>query len=124
MHFAVVLSVLIILTGTSTAQELKLDHCICNDGGVPSDSTFTFRGRLSYWNGNPSFRIWPVGTTRLLGIRGVCLNSLDLGIWNPYHDHELWADFTVSTITPREHGVMQFVCIRSIKVPFLRKKPG
>jgi hypothetical protein len=124
MRLAFVLGSLLICFSSASAQEMTLDHCSCIDGGVPSDSTFTFRGRLSLWNGNPAFRIWPLGTTRLLGIRGVCLSALELGTWNPYHDHELWADFTVSAVTPQEPGVMQFVCIRSIKAPFLRKKPN
>lgn len=123
MRFALAFATLVIFHASISAQELKLDHCSCTEGGLPSESTFTFRGRLSLWNGNPAFRIWRVGTTRLLGIRGVCLSALELGTWNPYHDHELWADFTVSPVTPQEPGVMQFVCIRSIHAPFLRKKP-
>ena len=117
------ISWLLIFFSSAEAQEFQFDHCNCFEGGIPSDSTFTFRGRLSLWNGNPAFRIWPAGSKRLLGIRGVCVSALELGTWNPYHDHELWADFTVSAVTPQEPGVMQFVCIRSMKAPFLRKKP-
>lgn len=108
----------------ANGQEVKLDHCACRKGGVPSDSTFTFRGRMIGYNGNPTYRIWPVGTNRLLGVRGSCLDALDLGEWTPYLDNELWADFTVSAVTPQRPGVMQFVCIRSIRAPFLRKRAG
>lgn len=104
------------------SQPINLEHCSCTAKGVPSDSTFTFRGRLSLWNGNPSFRIWPVGTNRLLGLSGSCLEALELGDWHPYHDKELWADFTVSAVTEQRAGEMQFVCIRAIERPFLRKK--
>ena len=117
---------LILLTGlelSANAQETRLDHCSCTAAGVPNDSTFTFRGRMSAWNGAPTFRIWPVGTKRLLGLRTVCLDHLELDEWNPYMGLELWADFTVSSITPSKPGVMQFVCIRSIDKPFLRKRP-
>jgi hypothetical protein len=107
----------------ASAQELELEHCECVAGGIPRDSTFTFRGRMSAWNGNPTFRIWRVGTNRMLGLRGICLDSLHLGKYNPYMGLELWADFTVSAITPLKDGVMQFVCIRSIRSPFLRNKP-
>lgn len=103
-------------------QTIRLDHCSCTAKGIPSDSTVKFRGRLSLWNGNPSFRIWPVGTNRLLGLSGSCLEALELGEWHPYHDKELWADFTVSAVTEQRAGVMQFVCIRAIERPFLRKK--
>ncbi len=112
------------LSLSSSAQDLQLTHCSCAEGGTPSDSTFTFRGRMSAWNGNPTFRIWRVGTNRMLGIRGICADSLDLGEYTPYFGMELWADFTVSAVTPQEPGVMQFVCIRSIGAPFLRKRPA
>lgn len=104
------------------AQEMKVDHCSCTKAGVPQDSTFTFRGRMMGYNGNPTYRIWPVASDRLLGVRDVCLEGLDLGKWTPYMDNELWADFTVSAVTPQRPGVMQFVCIRSIRAPFLRQK--
>lgn len=77
---------------------------------------------MSAWNGNPTWRIWPVGTRRLLGIRSACADTLDLGELTPYSGKELWADFTVSAITPQRPGMMQFVCIRSIQRPFLRKQ--
>lgn len=72
------------------------------------------------YNGNPTYRIWPFGSHRLLGIRGVCLEGLELGEWTPYMDNELWAEFSVSAVTPQRPGVMQFVCIRSIRAPFLQ----
>lgn len=119
----------LIVVAASTApflhgQEVALDHCSCTQGGIPQDSTFTFRGRMMGYSGNPTYRIWPVGSDRLLGIRGECLDGLDLGEWTPYLDNELWADFTVSAVTPQRPGVMQFVCIRSIRAPFLRKRAG
>ncbi len=124
MHVAATWLFLLGLSISSSAQDLQLTHCSCTEGGIPSDSTFTFRGRMSAWNGNPTFRIWRVGTNRMLGIRGVCLDSLELGKYTPYFGLELWADFSVSAVTPQQPGVMQFVCIRSIKAPFLRKRPA
>lgn len=112
-----------LFSGPCAAQTIALDHCACVTGGAPSDSTFTFRGRMSAWNGAPTFRIWPVGTDRMLGIRNSCMAAMDLGDLAPYSGTELWADFTVSAITPQRPGVMQFVCIRSISGPFLRERP-
>jgi hypothetical protein len=114
---------LLVSAVVANGQTLVLDHCSCVDGGVPSDSTFTFRGRVSAWNGAPTFRIWRVGTNRIVGLRNICLKEMDLGAWNPYMGTELWADFTVSAVTPQRPGVMQFVCLRSIARPFLRKDP-
>ncbi|MBL0126630.1 MAG: hypothetical protein IPP83_04050 [Flavobacteriales bacterium] len=114
--------IFILHTASLPAQELRLSHCSCTSGGIPSDSTFTFRGRLSAWNGAPTWRIWRVGTHRILGIRSTCADSLDLGELTPYFEKELWADFTVSAVTRQRPGVMQFVCIRSIAHPFLRER--
>lgn len=120
MHLVPILLLLIGFVLPATAQEIRTSHCNCTEGGLPSDSTFTFRGRMSAWNGAPTFRIWRVGTNRMLGIRGICLDSLDLGKYHPYMGLELWGDFTVSAVTPQQLGVMQFICIRSIRHPFLR----
>jgi hypothetical protein len=124
MRFASTFIALGCLVLNTWSQELALNHCSCAEGGAPSDSTFTFRGRMSAWNGNPTYRIWRVGTNRMLGIRGVCAERHDLGEYTPYFGLELWADFTVSAVTPQQPGVMQFICIRTIKAPFLRKRPA
>ncbi|MEX1132118.1 MAG: hypothetical protein WEC15_02740 [Flavobacteriales bacterium] len=124
IHIGAVAVLLIGFSPPVHAQHLQLDHCSCTQGGTPSDSTFTFRGRMSAWNGNPTFRIWRVGTNRMLGIRGICAQSLELGEYTPYFGLELWADFAVSALTQQQPGVMQFVCIGSIKAPYLRKRPA
>ena len=31
---------------------------------------FTIHGRLRAYNGNPTFRIWPIGTRRIVGVTG------------------------------------------------------
>jgi len=59
----------------------------------------------------------------MLGIRGACLSALNLGNLTPYFGYELWADFTVSAVTPQQSGVMQFVCIRKIQNAFFTKEP-
>jgi len=40
----------------------------CKDHPMLSGPCFKVRGRMSFFNGNPSARIWPVGTKRMLGI--------------------------------------------------------
>jgi hypothetical protein len=37
---------------------------------APGGECFWVRGRLSAANGNPTFRIWPIGTHRMLGVLG------------------------------------------------------
>src|SRR5512139_1731028 len=61
---------------------------------------FTARGRMNYWNGAPSVRIWRVGTNRILGVTGyrntegystIPGELLDKVSW----DSDLFADFVV-----------------------------
>lgn len=76
---------------------------------------FVVRGRLRAYNGNPTFRIWPIGTKRLLGVTGVHpgetpIMPSDLGV---SFDHDLYADFLVCPFTAEEPGIMRRVCIES-----------
>ena len=76
---------------------------------------FVVRGRLRAYNGNPTFRIWPVGTTRLLGVTGEHpgedpIMPDNLGVT---FDHDLYADFEVCPFTRDTPGVMRRVCIES-----------
>jgi hypothetical protein len=79
-------------------------------------SAFTVHGRLSFYNGTPSFRILIVGTKRILGIRqhgneqpDVPKDLRDLISL----DRDVFADFTVEPLTPSEPRVMQTVRVLS-----------
>ena len=76
----------------------------------------TVHGRLTYYDGNPSARIWIVGTKRLLGVResGDEVASMPdelrkLLSW----DREIFADFVVEPLTSYKEGVMQMVRVVS-----------
>lgn len=73
---------------------------------------FMVHGRLSFWNGAPSARIWRIGTHRMLGIHNDELPSA-LRQRMPDFDVELWGDFQVCPITREQPGHMQFVCVES-----------
>jgi hypothetical protein len=73
---------------------------------------FAVRGRLSFWNGAPSARIWPVGSTRLLGVRHDVLPPALRGHIEGVGT-EMWAHFTVCPFTALRPGRMQFVCIEA-----------
>jgi hypothetical protein len=80
---------------------------------------FTFRGRMSSWNGAPSVRIWRVGTKRILGVSeqrfrldGYCNLPRDLAgklSW----DTDLFGEFTVCPFTQEKPGAMRMVCVES-----------
>lgn len=78
---------------------------------------FAIRGRASLANGNPTVRIWKVGTKRVLGLSdGRCTRpeceplpaelraALD---W----DHAVLGDFVLCPFTRPRPGAMQLVCI-------------
>lgn len=77
----------------------------------------TVHGRLTFYYGNPSCRIWIVGTKRLLCVR----ESSDEVAYMPKElrdliswDREIFADFVVETPTPYKQGVMQMVRVISV----------
>ena len=87
----------------------------CKANPERAGKCFVVRGRLRTYNGNPTFRIWPSGTTRLLGVTGVhpgeeTILPEDL---KPGFDHDLYADFEVCPFTKEVAGVMQRVCIET-----------
>ena len=79
---------------------------------------FNIRGRLSYWNGAPSARIWPVGTKRLIGVHfDVLPPALEAEMikYDPRRSFytEVWADFRLCPFTRYREGRMQFACIEA-----------
>ena len=78
---------------------------------------FRVRGRAAFYNGNPTVRIWKVGTRRLLGVSD---SRCQLPRCEPLPEalrallsweHPVFADFEVCPFTRSRPGVMQFVCI-------------
>ncbi len=76
------------------------------------------RGVLGPANGTPSYRIWRVGTKRVLGIEersdrlaGYCALSQYLRDTIDQGHKEIIADFVVCPLTPSRPGVMQMVCV-------------
>jgi hypothetical protein len=84
-------------------------------------SCFEIRGRLSYWNGAPSARIWHVGTSRMLGIHQDQLPP-ELASQMVSFDTELWGRFNVCPFTKQVPGRMQSVCITSWRDMAVRER--
>jgi hypothetical protein len=106
-------------------------------------------GRLAIYDGNPSARIWKIGTRRILGIfngpsRFPPLSDDDFespefpaNLERAYEaDHQRWkrskdntpydfpvifGDFEVCPLEPEKKGEMQAVCIESTKNIFVQK---
>jgi hypothetical protein len=106
-------------------------------------------GRLRVYNGNPSGRIWQIGTRRLLGVfngpshfppRTIADDEspqLPMNLERAYEaDYRHWkqskgdtdyefptifADFEVCALEPEKKGEMQAVCVESTKNIFTQK---
>ena len=88
---------------------------VCEYRDLFVDSCFTIRGRLQAANGYPPYRVWVVGTRRVLGVdiaRG-CVLPAELERLLGVEDQQVYADFVVRPLTPDQPGVMRMVCIAS-----------
>ncbi|HXH41202.1 MAG TPA: hypothetical protein VNN08_21425, partial [Thermoanaerobaculia bacterium] len=87
-------------------------------------SCFVVRGRLSAYNGNPTFRIWPFDTHRLLGVvpsedpRSLPAELRGVASF----DHDIFGTFTVCPFTKRRTGVMRFVCVEAVRHSNVRSR--
>jgi hypothetical protein len=71
---------------------------------------FKVRGRLRWYGDNPNCRIWPVGTTRLLGVAGAESLPSNVACGEGF---EVYADFTVCPLTQQKPNGLQMVCVAS-----------
>ncbi len=75
---------------------------------------FTFRGRMSLYNGCCMARIWQVGTHHLLAqedeipLPAILQDKIN---W----DVDAWGDYEVCPMEPKRAGEMQMVCVQSVK---------
>lgn len=81
---------------------------------------FTVHGRLSSWNGTPTYRISVTGTKRLLGVSEGRFGPngyelLPLEIPQPTNfDSEYFGDFTVCPFEPEQPKRMRLVCVSAV----------
>jgi len=75
---------------------------------------YTVHGRLNNWNGNPTRRIWIIGTKRMLGLRDG--TDLPAALEKPLSDfdHEVYGDFEFCPFTTQKSGVMQVGCVAAV----------
>ena len=88
--------------------------CLASDKFV--GPRYEVRGRLSYWNGTPSTRIWIVGTHRILGVPSED-SELPPKVKNLLRGFEdqVYANYTVCPLTKERHGEMRMVLVKSAR---------
>jgi len=136
-------------TSTMTSPSARGRKIPCK---TPENAAMCYwtHGRLSVYNGNPPFRIWKVGTHRLLGVFNGPSHfpprTTDDDIFNPEFPAELdrayeadnrrhkkatgmmwaipppvFAEFEICPLEPEHKGWMQDICIESAKNIFIEK---
>ena len=110
---------LAIVLAVATAAQASPD---CRVSPVVREPCFSVRGRLSAWNGAPTFRLHPSGSKRVLGVVGgdgdpaspSALTPALRAAMTPSSPGELRpvvADFRVCPLEPDRPGRMRPVCI-------------
>jgi hypothetical protein len=86
--------------------------------GLPNGNCRWVDGRLSAYNGTPTFRIWPKGTKRLFGViaRSGEAESADVlparvSRLAPSFDRDIWGSFRVCPQTADRAGWMRMVVV-------------
>jgi hypothetical protein len=91
-------------------------------------SCYWAHGRLTFGNGNPTCRLWKIGTSRILGIYSgpeslsrdsayTETTELPSNVNRAFKTDltRVYADFEVCPLEPERAGVMQAACIESAK---------
>jgi hypothetical protein len=96
----------------------------CKGNPAVIGQCFTLHGRLRAYNGNPTFRIWPVGTKRIIGVTGakpgdepIMPGDLACGF-----SCDVLADFEVCPFSASKPGVMQRACIETASKKTIRQR--
>lgn len=88
----------------------------CRSNPELAGKCFVIRGRLRAYNGNPTYRIWRIGTRRILGVTGIHPGEepiLPRGVACGF-DCDVYGDFEVCPFTREKPGTMQRVCVESV----------
>ncbi len=105
----------------------KIKKKSCKEHPALSGPCYKIRGRMSFYNGTPSVRIWPVGTNRILGVSEGRFYLDDYGdvpedlVRQLSWGTAMFADFTVCPFTEDKTGVMRLVCVESAENITIRK---
>lgn len=112
MNFKCVFVFIVLLSAPLFADDSVNPPCKTDKRVVAA--CFKVHGRLSNWNGNPTRRIWIIGTKRMLGIREDTSLPKALERAKPDFDDVSTGDFEVCPFTRERKGWMQIVCVASV----------
>lgn len=133
MRYLLVSALTLCALGTQAIPQKSASRKIrCKTPEIAASCYWT-HGRLNFANGNPSYRIWKVGTKRILAVYSgpsrfpprkdadselpEFPGSVDKVFRPP--DNHIFADFEVCPLEAEREGEMQAVCIESAKNIFV-----
>jgi hypothetical protein len=114
MRILIVFACVLIFAGSLHGQSSRKEEQACVRNPKLVAKCFDVHGRLSFYNGAPSARIWKIGTKRLLGVHDSVLPG-QLGLRMTSSNMQAFGDFRVCPLTREKPGVMQIVCIASAR---------
>jgi hypothetical protein len=87
---------------------------------------FRIRGRITFFNGNPSFRMWPVGSTRLLELHPseepVVPEAVRKYLKQILEGDALFGSFLVCPLSEDRPGEMRIICVELAEDLVLRPR--
>ena len=110
---------LILFFAATSSSDDQPNKKSCKEHPMLSGPCFKVRGRMSFSNGNPTVRIWPLGTKRMLGISQGrfylqdYVNVPDELVRRLSWETAMFADFTVCPFTDNKPGEMRLICVES-----------
>lgn len=105
------------------ATDIDLVHG-CKENPAVVAACYSIRGRIAAYNGTPSLRIWPVGSTRLLGVLPSEHEIVPDNVRGMVSfKQSVYANLEVCPFTPAHSRTMQFVCIESATNVKVRLRP-
>ena len=118
-------AITLLLLGCGSSQLLNSADSInesCRKDPRVIGNCRTVHGRLSNWNGNPTRRVWIIGTKRMLGVRdGTPLPAVLEDRIGDFDD-EVYGDFEFCPFTRERPGVMQVGCIAGVSNYTIRRR--
>jgi len=129
MRYALILALALCAAVQALPQQTSAKRKIPCKTPENAATCYWTRGRLNFYNGNPSYRVWKVGTNRVLGVYSgpsrfpprtrqdtenpELPGSVD-NVFRP-PDNSVFADFEVCPLEPQRKGEMQAVCLESAR---------
>jgi hypothetical protein len=120
-----------LVAGVVSAKVADADTFSCASSKQIIGGCFDVHGRLRLGNGTPGFRMWPIGTDRMLGILDgegrdetddVIPASVRALFSGKYDTVSVVGDYEVCPLSRERKGSMRMVCIR--KATRLRASPN